>query len=306
MVKFNELFQTQVNAGASQVLTYEEMQDAIAATSTAQVEVIESRVESLVKAIVKDGQLWIAPTVAMINGEPTVYNVSGRHRSEAAREICERYVVNAKGKVVPADKVGESDDYEEIEFALDCNVITVPDKVALNAVILAFNGSRSVTAFEKLVSRSDAGIATPAEDVKYSFSVELYNAISPYVRITMQTCTAIATSVLAMAGTAAKYATIEQLQELAAHFGEAVKANPTGVPSNFARNFKEWSTPIAETQVTGIDKEGDEYDTTLIEEWSSRLAKPTKAKKGSKTEQLAAQLAALQAQLAQLGVQPAV
>jgi hypothetical protein len=239
MALFSELLQSsaQVNGGA--FLELATLQQAAESVSTAQFEVNFKRVEALVKSIIKDGNLWVAPVVAVL--DDVYYLVSGRHRVEAVEHICYNYRLNNVGKMVRVNHENPEvfADFERITGEIECSVVTVSDKTALNALIVAYNGSRSMTAAEKATANVDAGRASDLTAKKLQWS-SMLRELFP-INITQQTALQFAGCVFSSKGytPAATRATPEQLEAIAVAFAAWYSTASTQVdfPTNISREY---------------------------------------------------------------------
>jgi hypothetical protein len=239
MALFSELLQSsaQVNGGA--FLELATLQQAADAVSTAQFEVNSKRVDALVKSIVKDGNLWVAPTVAVL--DDVYYLVSGRHRIEAVEHICYNYRLNNVGKMVRINHENPEvfADFERITGEIECSVVTVSDKTALNALIVAYNGSRSMTAAEKATANVDAGRASDLTAKKLQWS-SMLRELFP-ATITQQTALQFAGCLFSSKGytPAANRATPEQLEAIAVAFAAwySTASLQADFPTNISREY---------------------------------------------------------------------
>jgi hypothetical protein len=239
MALFSELLQSsaQVNGGA--FLELETLQAAADAVSTAQFDVNDKRVESLVKSIVKDNNLWVAPTVAVL--DDTYYLVSGRHRVAAIEHICYNYRINNAGKFIRINHENPEvfQDFERVTAEVECSVVTVTDKTALNALIVAYNGSRSMTAAEKATANVDAGRASDLTAKKLQWSSMLRDLFP--VNITQQTALQFAGCLFSSKGytPGANRATPEQLETVATAFATWYETASLQAyfPTNISREY---------------------------------------------------------------------
>jgi hypothetical protein len=217
----------------------ETLQAAADAVSTAQFDVNDKRVESLVKSIVKDGNLWVAPTVAVL--DDTYYLVSGRHRVAAIEYICYNYRINNVGKLIRINHENPEvfAEFERVTPEVECSVVTVTDKVALNALIVAYNGSRSMTAAEKATATVDAGRASDLTAKKLHWSSMLRDLFP--VNITQQTALQFAGCLFSSKGytPGANRATPEQLETVATAFATwyETASLQAEFPTNISREY---------------------------------------------------------------------
>jgi ParB-like nuclease domain. len=295
MATFNQLFQ---NATTFESIEFEleTLHEAAEAVSTAQFDVNPKRVEALVKSILKAGSLWVAPVVAVL--DDVYYLVSGRHRLFAIDHISTNYRINNKGTVVKVNLENPEvyADFEPIFGEVDVQVITCEDKVALNELIIAYNGSRSMTAAEKATATVDAGKASNLTAKKLRWS-EMLRDMFP-ITITQQSALQIAGALFSGKGytPGAVRATPEQLEQMAQSFSAWFAAQPEGcLPTNFSRSTAEiWGMFIP----------------TVLESFNAAIpekvaaVKVARVAKGNKMlEELQAQLAAMQQEKAALQAQ---
>lgn len=300
MTTFNELFQSTATF-ESTTFDLDTLHEAAEAVSTAQFEVNPKRVEALVKSILKAGSLWVAPVVAVL--DDVYYLVSGRHRLWAIDHISENYRINHVNKVIKInlDNLSKDeqwyDDFEPIFGKVDVQVITVGDRVALNELIIAYNGSRSMTAAEKATATVDAGKASDLTAKKLRWSEQLRDVFP--VAITQQSALQIAGALFSSKGytPGASRATPEQLEQMATAFAAWFAAQPDDtLPTNFARNTAD---------VWGM------FIPTVLESFNAAIpakvaaVKVTRVAKGNQMlAELQAQLAAVNAKLVAHGIQP--
>lgn len=236
MATFNELFQSAATF-ESTAFDLDTLHAAAEAVSTAQFEVNPKRVETLVKSILKAGSLWVAPVVAVL--DDVYYLVSGRHRLWAIDHISENYRINHANKLIQInlDNPEVYADFEPIFGKVDVQVITVSDRVALNELIIAYNGSRSMTAAEKATATVDAGKASDLTAKKLRWSEQLRDVFP--IAITQQSALQIAGALFSSKGytPGANRATPEQLEQMATAFAAWFAAQPDEtLPTNFARS----------------------------------------------------------------------
>jgi hypothetical protein len=294
MTEFNAKFQAATQDRYFAGATIDQLKAAAAAVSTAQEPIIQSRVDTIVRGIVKQGQLWQYPVIAIMND--VGHLVSGRHRAIAIATICENYYVNATGKLTLIPEGGMPAEGDVIHGNVMCEYIEVTSKEALAHLQESFNGSRSMTPAEKLTVKASYAKLTPGEAVKQKFARLLVAAID----CTFQTGLSIATNV----GTKAsgmQYATDAQLELLTAEFVEYIENNEESVPSNMAREYKVLVDAVCYQEVEAFDAQGEPESMALINEWASKLAKPTKVVKAT-TSDLMARLQAAEAAMAAAGL----
>lgn len=311
MVSFADHFQSIVNYGEdTKVVSLADLRESLEHSYLAQEPVIESRLKSLVSSIIKDQQLWQLPEVAYLASDDIYVLVSGRHRYYAAHKVCTQYGLNAKGKIVSLEG-GENPDVETFDDEMKVRVVTVPDKKSLVLYLQSANGSRSMTTQEKNIGKEFADMLTPLEQLKLKLAkrIESLFKINGLV-VTANTCRDIAVKLAKCVGKKFAYVTPENIEQLATDFVLFAVDNWDSYESNFARDgYKQAcdSFIICDAPDEVLDSDGDVIeDGTYFSWFNSTIKEKTKAKKQTKTQELAAQLAALQAQLASLGVTPAV
>lgn len=285
MTTFSELFQlgAQFEGTVFDILA---LQEATENVSTAQFDTNSKKVDALVKSFIKDGNLWVAPTVAVL--DDIYYLVSGRHRVEAIEQLCMNYCINNRGTVIKMDANNPEvyADFDRITSdSIICNVVTVQDKVGLNALIVAHNGSRSMTAAEKATTNIDAGKASALTTLKMAWSRRLRDAFP--VNITQQTALQFAGSLFNKRGVTpdAERATPEQLEAVIAAFCGYIQAEEQAgtLTPTIARDYASvWA----------------DFIPTIMESFNAaipaKVEKVVKAKALSKAEEM---IAELQAQL---------
>jgi hypothetical protein len=294
MTDFNTQFQSATETRYFGIATIDQLKAAAAAVSTAQEPIIQSRVDVIIRSIVKQGQLWQQPVIAIMNN--VGHLVSARHRGVAIATICENYYINATGKLTLIPEGGMPSEGSRINGNVMCEYIEVTSKEALAHLQESYNGSRSMTPAEKLTVKASYAKLTPGEAVKQKFARLLVAAID----CTFQTGLSIATNV----GTKAsgmQYATEAQLELLTAEFVEYIENNEESVPSNMAREYKVLVDAVCYQEVEAFDAQGEPESMALINEWASKLAKPTKVVKAT-TSDLMARLQAAEAAMAAAGL----
>jgi hypothetical protein len=288
---FYSVFQTRVSSTCSLVeMTTVQLEDAFSNVATAQEPVIESRVNTLVSKIVKDVQLWIEPTVAMLDGK--AHLVSGRHRYTAIDQICATYVLTDSGKLILRDKLAEGASYTEILPTIKVNVLTVNSTADLAHLQMAYNGSRSMTTAEKLLVEAAYAKPSALNRVKMSFARRLQADIG----CTYQTGLAMATACSAVLKGVFVYATEDQLEELAGHISEWMGSFPDAVPGNMAREYRVVIDGTFAMLVDYPNEDGEVEEITLADYYRQEMRKPVKTAKQSSQSQIEA----LKAEIARL------
>jgi hypothetical protein len=294
MTNFNVKFQAATQTRYFAYATIDQLKAAAAAVSTAQEPIIQSRVDTIVRGIVKQGQLWQYPVIAILND--VGHLVSGRHRAVAIATICENYYINATGKLTLIPEGGMPAEGDAIDGNVVCEYIEVSSKEVLAHLQESFNGSRSMTPAEKLTVKASYAKLTSGEAVKQKFARLLVAAID----CTFQTGLSIATNV----GTKAsgmQYATDAQLELLTAEFVEYTENNEESVPTNMAREYKVLVDAVCYQEVEAFNAQGEPESMALINEWANNLAKPVKTVKVT-TSDLMARLQAAEAAMAAAGL----
>lgn len=290
----NTFFQAQTASNCDVTLTIDELLAAAAAVSTAQEPVIEARANVILKAIIKEKQLWVRPTVAQFAGQD--FLVSGRHRVTALSRLAANYYVNAVNAVLPIPEGGIPEGGVTITPIVNCDVVICQSMRAVAKLQESFNGSRSMTAAEKMLVKQSFSKLTPSELAKQSMARKLQAAIG----VTFQTGLAVATRISSKVKTFA-YATDDQLTALAEIFQEYMTGNPTSVPSNMAREYGVLVDAVIYAETEGFNAEGEVVPMSMIEAWASDVRKPDKVLKAAKNE-TAEKLALAVAKLAELGI----
>jgi hypothetical protein len=292
-IAINTFFQSQTASNCDVTLTIDELLAAADAVSTAQEPVIEARAGVIMKAIVKDKQLWVRPTVAQFAGQD--FLVSGRHRVTALARLASLYYVNAVNAVLPIPEGGIPEGGVAITPIVNCDVVVCQSMRAVAKLQESFNGSRSMTAAEKMLVKQSFSKLTPTELAKQSLARKLQAAIG----VTFQTGLAIATRLSSKVKTFI-YATDDQLTALAEIFQDYIAANPTNVPSNMAREYGTLVDAVIYAETEGFNAEGEVVNMSVIESWASDVTKPEKVLKSAKNE-TSEKLALAMAKLAELG-----
>lgn len=293
-IAISSMFQSQTASNCDVTLTIDELLAAAEAVSTAQEPVIEARANVILKAIIKEKQLWVRPTVAQFAGQD--FLVSGRHRVTALSRLAANYYVNAVNAVLPIPEGGIPEGGVSITPIVNCDVVICQSMRAVAKLQESFNGSRSMTAAEKMLVKQSFSKLTPSELAKQSMARKLQSAIG----VTFQTGLAIATRISSKVKTFA-YATDDQLTALAEIFQEYITGNPTSVPSNMAREYGTLVDAVIYQETEGFNAEGEVVAMSMIAAWASDVQKPEKVLKAAKNE-TAEKLAVAMAKLAELGI----
>jgi hypothetical protein len=290
------LLQNEVEQDGGETLTLDQLKEAAHNVSTAQEPIIDSRVKTITKEIIKDGELWLRPTVAVF--DDTHFLVDGRHRNEALDDIATNYYVNALGKIVAIPEGGIPAGGSAIDPLINCNVIKCFSMKTVARLQMAYNGSRSMTPAEKLLVKASSTKLTPSEIVKQSLARKLQTALG----VTFQTGLSMASRISAKVKTFI-YSTEEQLDELVEMFADYIEAHPENVPGSMSREYKVLVDNVIYQQVSGFDEEGNARTISILESWASSVSKPEKKAPASKTNRMAKQLAVAMQLLKQSGLE---
>ena len=292
---FFQLFQTHVQSESYVEATVTDLLTASANASTAQYPINEKKALALVKSIVKTGSLLIAPLMAGLNEVDHI--VSGRHRTWAADYICKNYGVNAKGLVtLKTDTVT----LEPIEPTMLIDYCTVTDAATLAGLILAANGSRTMSGPETAAVKASGGYATPGDKFKLRFSPVLDNNLTLCdeggmpIKVTSITLGQIAGKMLSTVKSLSS-ATDEQLETVASNLNEYLNSDDVSLPTKFAQYYAsfivEFLSEVIELNdgegntVESLDKNGDVIDVTYADHLRSIIkveAKVAKAPSANK------------------------
>jgi hypothetical protein len=312
MSDFCSLFQSNISSDSYIEYDLADLLEASSQASTAQYPLNAKKVDSVVKSVVKSGNLLIAPMIASFEGKD--YTVSGRHRTEAARIICEKYGINAKGKVVLKDEVVT---LEPITPRVRVDYVVVKDLATLSALILASNESRTMTGPEKSSVKTFGGYATPGDKFKLRFSPILSKALS----LTDEGGQPIVVTAITLASIASKCASVikplksatdDQLRILASHLNEYLN-DDCALPVKFAQYHGSFIADFLSNDVELVDEDGeavqqydeagDEITLSYAEHFTSQIVvEPKVAKAGKKVSIDLAQYEAMQAKLLEMGV----
>lgn len=304
---FNELFQNRVQANTT-LYTGDDLDHGYANSYLAQSPINEPRVAAIVKDIVKSKQLWQPITVAVVSGLGE-FIASGRHRYAAAKIICQDYVLLANGKVVPRTGPAEGVVTEDIDLAMECTVVELQNAADLVQYLQAANGSRSMTRAELLEGQLFGGTIKSFESTKLQAAKALlgrFDRLDCGYMPTLQTCLKIVARIATAIGKKAKFMS---LSDFADAFNQLLEgATYETFEGNFALNgyqeLVEIRIACAESPEELYDENGVTIpDTTWAMWFADKLEAPAKAAKVSKTAELQATIAALQAKLAQRGIE---
>lgn len=320
MTSFNEYFQNKTACDGAKLFTIDELLDASDRSSLSQVPLVQTRVDKLVKAILKDKQLYQLPVLAYIapdgDDEVEYHLVSGRHRLAAIVEIVRNYGETAKGSwaqvVTPEQR--SSGALTFIKGIVEVLLIECADKRALGELVLTYNGSRSMTAAESSLTHIESGKASKKTRFQTELATDLHVAVPT---LSFLTCFTIASKLIGTkrlvketgdhTHTGLPYlesASDDAISEVIAQFSRwfGIATSQGTLPTNLARDVAKVTTQFFEwsTSTTTEDQSQTVFDylASLLEASSE---KPEKVKgKGSKVADLTAQLQEAQRLIAEL------
>lgn len=294
MFAFNSKFQQSVKFHEIATFSLHTLALALEQASNHQFPVNPTKVGAIVKSLVK-GELLVAPKLAFITGEPEVLHiVSGRHRVSAIKQFVEQYGVKADGKVVAITEA-KKENVDRIEGTVECCVYEVPNLATLGALMMAENGSRSMSSAERAVVKLRGAVATPGEMLKVRISNIFITAIP---QLTAPTAMSIAAK-LTTAVKGIKSATNETIEGIAETFSEYMTENPKAVPSNLARDYGLLVDAVFSLTMVYEDNNGDEITDTYLNYLNYAIPVVTK-EKASKTKESAAVVTEMMKQIAEL------
>ncbi|UOL49099.1 hypothetical protein [Leptolyngbya phage Lbo240-yong1] len=315
---FNELFQDRVTFIGVEPMSVQAIAEALHNSYLHQFDAVESRVESIGKDIVKQFQLWQMPRL-VFNEETQEWVLGGgRHRIRAIVDLVNNYGVNAAGKLVKLDN--ETDlEIDAIEPVIQVMKFKVRNTKDLVQFLQTDNGSRSMTAAERLEGKVTSNSLTPAENLKLKLAKALQAALDTTytftrvnkdkttdeveVEITADTIRQISIKLASAVGAKFKYAVAENFQVLAEKFASFLEETSTQYDSNFSRNgFKEACESFTVVEYDGVllNADGEELeDPTWLDWYRTTIKTPTKKTKAS---EMAEKLAKLEAMLAKQGI----
>jgi hypothetical protein len=305
---FASLFQSRVTVLGQSLVTLAQLREASVAASNHQFAVNPTKVKSIFTSLKKDGQLWVMPTVAYVKpaqGEEPKYRlVSGRHRDAGIEQLLTEYGLNASGKLTKRTETNATD-LTDITDTVLCQVVECADEVALNQYLIAQNGSRSMSEPEKKTVLASCVKLTSLQQFKLNFGKLISEGITlpNGGNISLVTAGQIVGMVTKAIGSKTEHMSTEVQQEFVDTFQEFLDENSDSVPSNFALKFREIVEPFFSMAAgTSFDADGDSVDIVFIQHIADSITEPAKVAKGSKskTEDAAATIAALQAQIAAL------
>lgn len=310
---FAQLFQTRITSDSYISADIADLLVASENASTAQYALNSKKAQALVKSIVKTGSLLIAPLMAQLNGVDHI--VSGRHRTYAADYICKNYGVNAKGQVVEKSDVLT---LEPIEGEMLIDQCEVTDMATLAALILAENGSRTMSAPETAAVKASGGYATPGDKLKLRFAPFLDNNLTlcdkegTPIKVTAITLGQIAGKI-ATAVKSLGSATDEQLDTIASNLNEFLNSDDAELPTKFAQHCMPFIVEFLDSEVEltdengeaveNLDKNGDIVPLSYADHLRNTIiAEPKVSKAPSASKVNAERMAKMEALLAQHGI----
>ncbi|ABI33151.1 PfWMP4_07 [Phormidium phage Pf-WMP4] len=320
MANFNSIFQNRVEYLGIEPMGIAEIGEALRNSYLHQFEVNASRVETLGKDIIKQAQLWQLPRLVFVVETQTWILGGGRHRLEAVSAIVDNYGVNASGKLVKLDSDGTDLEVDSIEPVINVEKFRVQTTKDLVQFLQTDNGSRSMTAAEKIKGKEESNSLTPAENLKLILSKALTTAMNgkSYVFTrtdkdgrnedvsvvpTADAIRQVSIKLAGLVGTKFKYATRENLTTLATAFEKFLDETSESYDSNFTRlGHKEAVESFASLEHDGVllNADGEEIeDATYLDWFRTQIKTPQKK---TKISDMADKLARLQAKLSELGV----
>ena len=284
---FASLFQSAVTDASLVTYTAEQMSSAFDSATLHQFPLITTKVNALLKDVLKDG-LFFAPVVANVTATAEQTLVSGRHRAEIARIICEQYGIAATGKVVLRTPENEGA-LQPIEYEMRVSEISVPDMVTAVKLIVAANGSRTMTAPEKAKCKISMGAATPTVLAQSKLANLLLGGVAEYdmnvgdddkINLTQVTALSMIQACTARVKTLI-YGNDEQLEEFT---NELVQHLATSeLPPNLARDFRPIVASLLDMVVaTEYDANGEEVEVTYASVVGKSITKPVAKKAATK------------------------
>ena len=318
MASFASLFQYEIGSDAYVECDVNAMVEAAKRSSIAQYALNEGNIQKMIKSVVKSGILYITPQVASFNGND--YMVSGRHRTEVARRICAHYGIDAKGKVQLITEANRGS-LEIIEPLMRVDYLTVDSMATLSGLILAANGSRTMTAPETASVKLLGGYATPSDKIKLRFApfilanLELVDGGGLPITVSSVTAGQIAGKILTRVKNLGQ-ASDEQLDMIASQLNEFLNDEDNGftLPTTWAQHNAPFVVAFLDHVPVIVDEEGDEvqqYDgdgqvieVTYAQHLSATLPQKEKATaKAKKSPSVDAEkFALMQAKLLELGI----
>lgn len=307
---FANVFQTAVSDASLVTYTAEQLAQAFNEATLHQFPLVPAKVKALLKDVVKDGLLF-APVIAQILETGGTMLVSGRHREHVARTICADYGINATGKTVLRTPENEGM-LQPIALEMQVSVISVPDTKTALRLVVAANGSRTMSAPEQAKIKITMGTGTPSLLFQDKMSALLSAGVAEQnsmladnvLPVSLTAVTAL--SMCKMCTAQIKilvHATDAQITEFID--GLVNHLFLSDLPDNLARDFR---PVIAEFlgEIVGVeyDAGGEEVEVRYADQVARSIVKPApkaRAKKATGVDKDAT-IAALMAQLSALGV----
>lgn len=317
MASFASLFQYEIGSDAYVEVSVDSMAEAARRSSIAQYALNEGNVTRTVKDVIKKGIMYMTPQCASYNGND--YMVSGRHRTEVARRICSHYGLNAKNKVELITEANR-DSLQIIEPLMRVDYVSVDSMETLSGLILAANGSRTMTAPETSSVKMLGGYATPSDKVKLRFApfilanLDLIDGGGAHINVSAVTAGQIAGKILARVKNLGG-ATDEQLDMIASQLQDFLTDadNCIVLPTTFAQHnaifivaFLDHIITVTDDygdEVVQYDAQGEEIEVSYAQHLTSVLPEKEKTTaKAKKPSVDAEKFALMQAKLLELGI----
>lgn len=317
MASFASLFQYEIGSDSYVEVKVDAMIEASKRSSIAQYALNENNLSKILKDVIKKGILYMTPQVASYNGSD--FLVSGRNRAEVARRICAHYGVNAKNKVELITEANRAS-LQVIEPRMRVDYVTVDSMETLSGLILAANGSRTMSAPETASVKMLGGYATPSDKIKLRFApfllanLELTDGGGLPITVSAVTAGQISGKILTRVKNLAG-ATDEQLDMVAAQLQDFLtdEDNAFTLPTTFAQHHGFFVTSFLDHIITVTDEDGDEVveynaqgeaiDVSYAQHLTSVLPVKEKAAAKAKKPALDAEkFALMQATLLALGI----
>lgn len=305
---FASLFQSRVTVLGQSLVTLAQLREASIAASNHQFAVNPVKVKSIFTSLKKDGELWVMPTIAYVKPaegvEPSYRLVSGRHRDASILQLITEYGLNASGKLTKRTETNATD-LTDITDTVLCQVVECSDEIALNQYLIAQNGSRTMSEPEKKTVLASCVTLTSAQQFKLTFGKLISESVTLPTggSISLITAGQIVGMVTKAVGKKCEYMNAEVQEEFCSTLQDFLDENVESLPSNFALKFRDIIDAFLTMPYgTSFDADGDSVDIVFIQHISDSITEPAKVAKGSKskTEDAAATIAALQAQIAAL------
>ena len=282
-MKFSQLFQNKVQQDGLVEYGIESLLEYVDESYLAQFEVNPVRVKSLIKDIVKNG-LWQNPTVLNITDDDATVIGGGRHRITAIANIMDTYGVAATGKTVLRTPENDAD-LDEIEDGVLCSVVTVKTRADAVAWLVSNNGSRSMSAAEKMEGELYCGSISKLKERQRALANQLSAGLFGHITITPETARALASALAKLVGKKFAWIPDALIQELAKLVVNTFIANADAIDSNFARTgYKQLVELVGAEAVQFTDSEGDLVTGNIFQKLDAAIQAPAKGTKAKKDE----------------------